>query len=667
MAITRSLELEDTGKKGNNGKNIFVPIDSDADFVVVPSQYQANLASSPDWGVVQFSLAFPIPKSTYQPSTWKIDEFPESLWPVPQKDDPLAKDYFDPSIRYRGIKRIRNQTRQDPAFSAPGMPTQDYPARIFARTEAMEFGADIAKSIAAYTPIIDPEQENEFLLKSSYTWRSPLPATVNGSTQHGNLSGRFHLAIGDPVEQPGTHQSYLELLSFEILQFKNSVIDNGAYQRYLLIHLVAVDCDSRIIDLITQSLSKPRQKVTGWKSEGEEWIEGKWSLLYECANFINQILESQKNEGVGNYSFAFSKGGYLETPDGYQDGTVFPPPARTVCAIPNKPLEDITTLPTVYQHHTDFSGDGRAKAKIWGLQMAMGMRGFDQDLPSLASIIDDSHLDVLANRVENWVYTVDQHGISLVRTTPDLWQDLTPWNLATTRYLDILIMGQRAYSTLRVLASQLRDIGTPSMVDLSCESIPLQELNESRKKLREQYNQLLDVQNKLAELRKSLWFDAVPKREMSTYLMLTSRREMGLQSLYDDIVDEVGFRREIHDLAYHEFDTELRQKETAIRAEEQKAQEKHAQQQNVLLFIVGTALAIPSMIAIWAEEKFWSLGGFALSVVSLALVVIFIAAIARQLNSDDPYKGPLGWCWKKILGEVAQKEPANPSKPHKGL
>ena len=90
--------------------------------------------------------------------------------------------------------------------------------------------------------------------------------------------------------------------------------------------------------------------------------------------------------------------------------------------------------------------------------------------------------------------------------------------------------------------------------------------------------------------------------------------------MYQDLIDEVELRQQIYNLTYHEHDAHL----TAYKTEQEKRSEWSF---NVMIFVVATAVAIPSYVALLVENEnnymgvggqlFWWSAGITLAAVLL--------------------------------------------------
>lgn len=582
--------------------------DAFADFVIDPDGERHVEGKVPEWGNVQFSISLPMPETAY--CNGSGDPVSGELWPMPA----TCREG-----RYRGIFRMRTQaTRKSDT-------TYRYSPMTFHMSEEGRFGADIARTLGECRSENDAET-------TVFTWRAPLPVHGQGTVPSASKDRLFFIP---EAENDYAINGHLELLAFEIIQSKDTVCEGNSYHRFLVLHFLAIDCNSRQLEAISRSLTRTRNKL---KLDGGENLEA--TVLFDVARFVM----AQLNRGVkGTYTIRFKEAGYLDPMRraNVSNGVAseYAEPARTVCAIPNVPLEDMQVLPKIYSDAVQGAGltqDKDTLARVWAAQLTYGLERFSPEVPSLEALKAGDNAE---HSLQNWYLTAEGNGIAAIRKTPSLAQDLAIFSLTSNRFVDLLLLSQRAYAVLRNLSQQMRQItiegsAEPIAVDAHED---LEISREQREKMKRQFKKLSNVQTQFAELRNMLWYNAIPRRPVDTHLMLRIREEMGVQNLYDDLVDEVQFRHRIHDLAYHEFDTEFREKEAELREQQLAEQEAKDKQFNALIAVVAIAVAIPSYIALLVEDSLNMLG-VVLLILSLILSGIVVGIYWRRTKKGGDSK-----------------------------
>lgn len=570
------------------------------DILLDPDGEDYAIAAGKEWANVQFSLSFPLSDDNYRDAQGLpgINNF----WPAPASMD---------EGRYKGVFRIRTRERKRENYS--------YAAMAFYNSEERRFGSDIAQALGGSDFENNPNVDTK-------VWHAPLPVykkcKCEGHSDNCDTRLRYYFQSENEESDGGG----LELVSFELLQFRDGISLTNPIHRFLVIHFVAMNCTSEQIQSISRALTKPRNKL---------YISPDCSvkLLKETASFIEAELNKVDE---GEYDVHFAKGGYIaprvvdthgEVAQARSKNFVKAQPARSVCAIPNVPIGEISDLPDVFSDQkTDIISPDIAM-RAWGAQLAHGFDNSSAEIPTVDALGVNLQPD---RELQNWHLLASSNGIVSIRKTPILDEDLSAWSLAATRHVDLLLLVQRSYMVLRGLSKSMREIKTLPPVK-AVDSDSLEKRKKYRDLLKQQFEQLIVVQNGFAELRNTLWFNAIPRRSLDTYLFLGIRREMGVDGLYDDLVDEVRFRHRIHDLTYHEYDAEIREIET----DEQENKEREF---NLLIAVLALAVSVPAYIALVGEYSF-GLSGIITAISGLlASVFICLGFLAYQNRSRKKRK-----------------------------
>lgn len=593
----------------------------------------------PEWGCVQFSISIPLPENVH-PSSSRNE-----LWPKPEKLD---------EGRYKGLFRVQTQYTE---FRQ----CYEYSPMTFFHDPKSRFGETIACST-------DGELKNGENNVKSYWWKTPAPVWKgNQRSQNQDTDEQLKFWFADEGETKYVidENATVELAAFDIIQYPYCLNNEIHYQRFLVLHVVAVDCSSNQLETVSQSLTRLRSKAYFASTPVQEETPIYTSLLEACVRFVEKTINHEKPPTP--FTLSMSRGGYIEGDPSSTNDSLFrmAQPARSVCAIPNITMDNIDVPQTTFgfakdelKRYKEIGGEkyvDKVKASLWGAQLSAGYDTFAHEIPTTDSIL--AMTDPI-NDYAYWSITAEGAGISAVRKSPELGYDISLWSLSSTRFIDLIMLSQRAFMALHHISQSLREIPNIDTTDLNFgQNDDISRWEEHRDRLMERVNNLLKVQNEFAEVRNNLWFNAVPRRQLDTFILLCIREEMGIQNLYDDLIDEVKIRQEVYNLTYHEYDTQFRTREAKIaeqiREENRKAEEARKQQReamaavrekqdkrnNVMLFVVATAVAIPGYIALTVEDGV-HLGGTLLLISALLLTAIAIFGSPYFVGKWHKYTEP---------------------------
>lgn len=180
------------------------------------------------------------------------------------------------------------------------------------------------------------------------------------------------------------------------------------------------------------------------------------------------------------------------------------------------------------------------------------------------------------------------------------------WFLASTRYVDLVILGRRAYAAFRALSKTLRQLDT-STAAVGTDP-DADEIAESQRIMRDDLLKLEKLQVDFMTVRQRFWIDTVPGREIDSKLLRALRDDFGVTDLYHEFYAELEVRERIVHTQYEQLQIERNQRESQRRRDEEIAEarrqkeedEAEAQRQNALNFgiaILAAGLAGPD----WAE------------------------------------------------------------------
>lgn len=256
---------------------------------------------------------------------------------------------------------------------------------------------------------------------------------------------------------------------------------------------------------------------------------------------------------------------------------------------------------------------------------------------------------LVAARSGSWTMVTTTEGIGLARRDPASNEGTRYWSLASTRYVDLLVMEMRAFGAFKTLSNELSNItrlsGTNS-VEFQKQDISLQ-----HEIMRADLNRLEDVQRDFLTVRNLFWMETIPSREIDTKIMLALRDDFGITSLFHSVAAELDVRERIIHTQYDQLRIErnreraeaLRREERERVAAEQREQEAQRQLQgaetkrqnalNLAIAILAAALAGPD----WADALLGDAAGWRSVVMAFAAGVITWIVLWRISNRvGDP-------------------------------
>lgn len=424
--------------------------------------------------------------------------------------------------------------------------------------------------------------------------------------------------------------------------------------QYLVLHVVATDCENHTLTQISEALSKPRNYVRlrnkddvdpridraeyfkkNSRNERDINISEHLIILKYFTDLGIQLVNDGLQKSHHSLKATLTNGGFLGT-DGTKNNARHPVPQRVVCAVPSSSIEQ---FPRLFQNGKEgeiFDPKIRdedhqwAITAGWGWQLATGADTFMEGIPAVQRdcfddhVIDDFHL---------WTIVADSKGLAFVKKPNfPLNRDNKFWMLACTRYVDLLLINMRSEYGLYDLQNELRKRAE----DTGGSEIETLENN---------LEQLENVQRKALSFRRHLWFESTGNHAVDNTTLSRIQMSSGNRQLYDDFLGELNLRRDIYETLYRRASSEAQSAhaEQVRKDQKQREDEKEAKQSaeqrkerrfNTLLAILGIAFATPA----WAEAFGFPFGlptGFGSLAVALFLIgLVLIWFRFRKSKSD---------------------------------
>lgn len=429
--------------------------------------------------------------------------------------------------------------------------------------------------------------------------------------------GTFEYSLADA----GHEGARAGLLAAEVLQYRDeSVAGSGwDYRRFLVLHVRVQDCSSRMLGRIAQSIRRDRNKVPLVRDEGRGPDE---------VNLLRELLERLGDEQLyvedataGDrgaptpLGVALTYGGYLQatssvrTPGRYR---VAIPAHRIAVAVPGsgatladctRPARDYAAeIGAVDPVHAGIGRDAQwSRAEVWAWALATGADGnmLTENRPGVYT--DPGAAGRLGN-LKNWSLLAATEGLGLVFHSEMSNEAMRPLSLASSRYVDLMILNLRSYAAVAELNQRLGEERTRA--------------GAAERSLRDRLRALGEIEDGFVTMRDRLWFDSIPKHPLDGEILRGLRGALGVQAQYEDFVDEMNARRDIYrtqfDLQRLEADAaqaEERHAESVRRAQAEEARRKdrdvaieRRERLVVALSVLALVLVTPSFVDLFFEH-----------------------------------------------------------------
>ena len=168
-------------------------------------------------------------------------------------------------------------------------------------------------------------------------------------------------------------------------------------------------------------------------------------------------------------------------------------------------------------------------------------------------------------------------GIGLVRNGQVSEEGSRYWLLASSRYIDLLILQMRAYGAFQSLSSELTKLSNHSAA--STDDFRKLCLDEQHEAMRKDLKRLEDVQRDFLDVRNRFWLETIPSRQIDTKIMRALRDDLGTTELFHSFNAELEAREKIIHTQYDQLRIERNKQETDARREEDLRRIEREQQE----------------------------------------------------------------------------------------
>lgn len=665
-----------------------------------------DVAELPDWRAAIFSIALPFPARGLPPSLTdnRFIELGPSWIPG----------------RFRGIQTITTPVEVagrhvPPDYNRDGTASYEHTPRTFHQSASARFKGPLAQTIGSravdegipskgavsrgigavvsggvHATEADDVRCHRFMFDAD-TYQVSRPGTnlrEDGQPLHPTAKYRI---VDDSTEVScDAAAASVSLVCAEFLQYRGMVThrfhdDTGTSEAgelahdFLVLHVVAENCDGPTLEKISQSLHRSRNAVDvcDWDGHTRCRVDDARNSCRSAKRddpglrllpfFVDQAVSALNEDlpglpGTDNDQRAFSatvhKGGWL---DGrYRLSGVLTPvtslpggggqipvwrgmgssqPLRTVCAIPghgNYPQ------PHLFADTADDEEWAWRELDMWAWELGSGADEFAEGIPRYSADVEDTPD---RSRYEYWTMLPTANGTAVVRNDSASRQDCRPWMLSSTRFVDLAILVHRSTSMLSNVSERLRAIKF-STASTERASTPCSAPDDETHALTSDLNTFQLIQSDFVRFRDRLWFDAVPDREFETEFMTSLRDATGAAQRYDDVKDELDLRQAVYTTQFNsrqiELDREIRnqaeregaqrrERDAVAQGERQKAEDRRAKNesaQNLALGFLAIVFAVPGLVQLLPATEstipFWATGIF---------IIVFIAASMFYLRS----------------------------------
>ncbi len=676
-----------------------------------------DVAELPDWRAAVFSIALPFPARGLPPSLTDnrfIDLGPSWL-----------------PGRFRGIQTITTPIKINgryvpPEYARDGKTSYDYNPRTFHQSASARFKGPLAQTIGSravdegipakgavsrsvgavvsggnHSAPADDVRCHRFMFDADTYKDSPAGTNFCEDGQPSHPTAKYRVSDEGSDTSCQTATPSVSLVCAEFLQYRGMVThrfhedtrlsEAGELAHdFLVLHVVAENCDGPTLEKISQALHRSRNAVdiSNWDEHTRYGAESVRKSLRNSNRddpgvrllpFFVDLAVLALNEGLSlppeadgdqrGFSASVHKGGWL---DGrYQNSGVLTPvtslsgeseqipvwrgmgssqPLRTVCAIPG---HGDYPQPRLFAD-TEEDGDGAwCELDMWAWELGSGADDFVEGIPRYSADVADTPD---RSRYEYWTMLPTASGTGVVRNASASRQDCRPWMLSSTRFVDLAILIHRSTSMLSNVSERLRAIkfstASTGRASSSC-SAPDDEAHA----LTSDLNTFQLIQSDFVRFRDRLWFDAVPDREFETDFMISLREATGAAQRYDDVKDELDLRQAVYTTQFNsrqiELDREMRnqaereakQREDELRREETQRREddavarrekdaaeerrsKSESAQNLALGFLAIVFAVPGLVQLLPDT-----GSTIPFWATGIFIIVFIAASMIYLRS----------------------------------
>lgn len=488
----------------------------------------------------------------------------------------------------------------------------------------------------------------------------------------------------DDCEEDLYGHSTIRLSSVEVIQFSDfdlqshkggAATSSRVVSTFMVLNVVAENASSSSLNAISSSLNRSRRYIRLrdetsrieelgqrflpgsdpfghgiFTSTAEATKVGETKTLRLFPYFVHLAsMEIDRALGRQAPTMAGADGGYLilapgASPPHYDRSlteTFGVQAKRVAFAIPNVQDPDRPEGAPGWRRSTqaplpladDYSEGEWTLEEQWAWVLSTGADDFVEVKPAQTR---DEAGELVAARSGPWTMVTTPEGIGLARRIAASDDGTRYWSLASTRYIDLLILEMRAYGAFKQLSNELGVIAELSGAHSA--DFETSKIANQHEVMREDLLRLESVQRDFLKLRNRFWLETLPGREIDTKIMLALRDDMGVTELFKSLSAELDVRERIIHTQYDQLRIERNRERADAQLREQEARsEAEKRQQNILNFSIATlaaALAGPDWAdAIWGEANGWNSTAMAVlaGVVTWALLVVVSVAVQRLL------------------------------------
>lgn len=610
-----------------------------------------DVAELPDWRAAVFSIALPFPARGLPPAL-TADRFID-----------LGPSWIPG--RFRGIQTITTPIEIDGRFVPPdynrdGDTSYDHNPRTFHQSASARFKGPLGQTVGSsavdegipskgavsrnvgavvsggdHAAPTDDVRCHRFMFDAD-TYKASSPGThLREDGQPAHPTSKYRILDADTDGSCRAADPSVSLVCAEFLQYRGMVThrfheelrssEAGELAHdFLVLHVVAENCDGPTLERISQSLHRSRNVVDieDWDGNtecGSDNLRAPWRskkrnhpgvrllpfFVEQALTALNEGLTFPSLEADENRTFSATvhKGGWLN--GGYRNSDVLTPittlpgedkeipvwrgmgsnqPLRTVCAIPG---HSDHPQPRLFGDIAEDEEWAWRELDMWAWELGSGADDFAEGIPRYSGDVEGTPD---RSRYEYWTMLPTASGTCIVRNTLASRQDCRPWMLSSTRFVDLAILVHRSTSMLSNVSERLRAIKF-STASSGRPSTPCSAPDDEAHALTSDLNTFQLIQSDFVRFRDRLWFDAVPDREFETEFMTSLREATGAGRRYADVKDELELRQAVYTTQFNsrqiELDREIRnqaereaqQREADVRREEKQRREDDAERQ----------------------------------------------------------------------------------------
>src|SRR5690625_4070039 len=542
----------------------------------LPLPITHNPSNVPEWRMAMFSIVMPFPESGL-PHELRQDRFIEltGKW---QRG------------RFKGVRGIEAHGAKN------GRAPEAYHHQARHRYgNSGENAADnrrsepLSDSIGAAEVDLGPGESHSGSAVRCYR-RMFRPDVFNGADQGEAVTASDAQTCYHVLDDEDHPDATMELVGIEFLQYRDitmrdpdaaSNIREHGYD-YLVLHVIAENCSSEMLEQVSLGLHKPRAAV-GVKSSKKP-IRPLRTLIDISMSELNEGLPREVSD---RFNIRLTPGGYMFGSGCYVDpsqGSVTRAPGgnpfRAVCAIHGKSPE---TGPAIFDDAPALQDRGNLPQQycnedLWAWSLSSGVDNFAAGIPDPAVFADDPYSfgDFL-----HWTTATSAAGFAIVRRSPASREDPRFWMLTSTRLLDLALLVHRSYDYLGHINRRLRNVNFQDLWTSDTGKYG----EHYEKNLNESLMDFKGIQADLVWFRDRMWFEAEPKRVTDTWFMRSFRAALGAQERYDDILAEMELRKNVYGTLYD-----------SVQAKRDRERAKQNEFQNWLLGAIAIVVTVPDLV-----------------------------------------------------------------------